>query len=527
MRCLTGSSEHREEWYMHFFTVVYMDRADLLSVYWYKGRTVNRELFEDVRQILERMKEYRICASYTGDIMCLTDERAFVEKLVLLGLQGTMIHTYDWPIQGGGSLEIEGGVCSQSAYFQQMSGVCFQDYDVWHSFSSTDPSEPVLLHKGLARKESVEIVAPSDSESRLIVVSFFGRSVLLSWLPLAITGYTVFYSAIENRQLYTWFVSMIQRQQYGLAKQQIAALEDYHTRQLALSSPLVADTVPSVCINAPTLALTDTVEEVTEVTEAKADVAPSASTTRSLQELESPTFWVRTFCELYVEESADHDTLLSEIYQDYLTFSDWGYRDKLVSMTAFVKTLRALGRFTIKRRSKGMTLVGHRSLVSQQEAMRDAVRHGQQSERNVLRYHTSREIQTIVGRYTDIIEECYPLCAREACLALHDMGLSLDSAILYSFCRIPGMTEQLKMYAEYVDGLLSQPLTMDHQTDYEGFRELTERCVLYYPFRLEGRKFAGAEGAITAPEEASEITLDEQFHGLSLTGVMEEEDSSS
>jgi hypothetical protein len=160
--------------------------------------------------------------------------------------------------------------------------------------------------------------------------------------------------------------------------------------------------------------------------------------------------------------------------------------------------------------------------------MRDAVRHGQQSERNVLRYRTPREIQAIVGQYTTLMEECHPICAREACLALHDMGLSLDSTILYSFCRIPGMTEQLKLYAEYVDGLLSQPLTMDHQTDYEGFRELTERCVLYYPFRLVGeREFDGAEGAITALEEAPEVTLDEQFHGLSLTGDMGEGDSSS
>jgi len=55
VRCLAPTSDHREEWFIHLFTVVYTDHADSLSIYWYKGRTVNREWFEDVRQILERM----------------------------------------------------------------------------------------------------------------------------------------------------------------------------------------------------------------------------------------------------------------------------------------------------------------------------------------------------------------------------------------------------------------------------------------------------------------------------------------
>jgi hypothetical protein len=437
---------------MHFFTVVYTNRTEVMSVYWYKCTTVNRELFEDVRHILERMKEYRICTAYTGDILCVSDERVFVEKLVLLGLQGDNIATYDWPIQDGGSLEIEGGTCSHSTYFQQMSGICFQDYDVWHSFSSTDPTDPVTLvtkQQGLTRIQPVETVVPHDTEARLIFVSFFGHSVLMPWFPLAVTGYTVFYSAIENRQLYTWFVSMVQQRQYGLAMQQIAALDYYHTQHPIISSPLAVnsldkDTVESAVHEVAPLDVVEAVESVESVD----NVTPSASTVRSLKDLESPTFWVHTFCDLYLEESTEHDTLLSEIYQDYLTFSDWGYRDKLVSMTAFVKTLRALGRFTIKRRSKGMTLVGYHSLVSQQEAMYRDVKHGQQSERNLLRYRTTREIQAIVGQYTELIEYCSPIYAREACLALHDIGLSLDDAVLYSFCRIPGITEQLTLYSE-------------------------------------------------------------------------------
>lgn len=510
MRCLAPSSDPRDEWFVHFFTVVYADRADALSVYWYKGRAVNRELFEDVRLILERMKEYRLCASYTGDVLCVSEERVFLEKLVLLGLQGCVTATYDWPLQSGGSLEIEGGVCLYPAYFQQMSGVCFQDYDVWHSFSSTDPSDPVTV---IAKQQSVASVAavtamvPREEEARLIFVSVFGHSVLMAWCPLAITGYSVFHCAIEERQLYTWFVSMVQQRQYALAKQQIAALDDYHTLHPVLTSPLAVSD-DSVVVDA-----VDAVDAVAEEME-KEEEAKRVFVLRSLQEVDSPMFWVHTFCDLYLEESAEYDTLLSEIYQDYLTFSEWGEREKLVSMTAFVKTLRATGRYTIKRRSKGMTLVGHCSLVSRQEALYEAVKHGQGYERNLLQYRSAQDIQTILGLYTELVEHCHPIYSREACVALHDRGLVLDDAILYSFCRIPGMTEQLKQYHDYLEALLARPLAMDHQTDCEDFRELAERCVLYYPFRLGANGFARP---VTALEEVPDVTLDEQFHGLRLS----------
>ena len=526
VRCLASPSEELGDgWYIHLFTVVYTERADTLSIYWYKSPNVNRELFKDMQLMLERMKEYRLCASYTGDVMCVPEERVFLEKLALLGLQMSTTTTYDWPLQCGGSLEIEGGVCSHPIYFQQMSGLCFQDYDVWHSFSSTDPSEPVRL---VPKHQAAPVapVEPVEEEARLMFVSVFGCSVLFAWFPLAITGYSVFHCAIENRQLYTWFVSMVQQRQYPLAKQQIAALEYYHIQHPVLSSPFVAPVPLEEVEKAEGTGKTEEAEEAegtgkteeTGETEEKSEIAVNgkAFVPRSLEELDSPVFWVRTFCELYLEESTDHDTLLSEIYQDYLTFSEWGEREKLVSMTAFIKTLRASGRYTIKRRSKGMTLVGHRSLVSQQGALRDAALRGQGYERNLLQYRSAQDMHVILANYEELIEYCSPIYSREACLVLHDRGLVLDDAILYSFCRIPGITEELAKYADYLDRLLARPLTMDHQTDYEEFRSFAEQCVLYYPFQLCEGRVVGQTGSVTAVEEAPEVTLDEQFHGLSL-----------
>jgi len=450
----------------------------------------------------------------------------FLEKLVLLGLKGDMTTTYDWALQGVGSLEIEGGVCSHPIYFQQMSGLCFQDYDVWYSFSSTDPSESVrLVPKHQRAMAPVTIVEPLEEEARLMFVSVFGCSVLFAWFPLAITGYSVFHCAIENRQLYTWFVSMVQQRQYALAKQQVSEVEYYHIQHPILSSPLVVP-VPLEAVEEEKQEGTEEIEgtqemEQTQEPQEKNEIEASekAFVPRSLEDLDSPVFWVRTFCELFLEESAEHDTLLSEIYQDYLTFSEWGYREKLVSMTAFIKTLRASGHYVIKRRSKGMTLVGHRSLVSQQKVLFDDALHGQGYERNLLQYRSAQDIQVILANYQELIAYCSPIYSREACLVLHHRGLVLDDAILYSFCRIPGVTEELAKYADYLDTLLARPLTMDHQTDYEDFRAFAEQCVLYYPFRL----CEGQTGHVTAVEEAPEVTLDEQFHGLSLTGVGSEE----
>lgn len=497
MRGLAPSVEPKEEWYVHFFTVAL--EPDSLTVFWYKDTQVYHAFFEDVRAILDKMKEYGLCHSFSGDVLCVPHERVFVEKLVLLGVTLPSV-SYDWKRLEGTSLSLEAGTCQLVSYFQDMMPLLFQEYDAWYSFSSTDPVQEVTVVSKTSAfvTPMTPITSISDAEKRLLYISFLGHTLLLAWVPLQITHYSVFESSLENSLLYQWFLTMVQKRHYALAKQQLGALDYYHTHHPDVMSIAVA--------------VGDTMTQVTEV--ASLEETDTKNTLFYATPPASPTYWANLFCELYVEASAEHDTLLSEIYQDYLTVSGWSGRDKLLSMTAFVKFLRSLGRYTIKRRSKGLTLVGHRSLVSQQTVMYHAVQHGQGYERNLLTYRTLLEIQTILEQYDALLTTDAPY-RREACLALHDRGLQLDESVLSSFCDVPHMMEELARYSIYLTKVLSQPLGLDRQAHFLAFRQLSEECVLYYPFVIRD----SLARTINAMEELSDVRLEDQFHGLSLTGM--------
>jgi hypothetical protein len=253
---------------------------------------------------------------------------------------------------------------------------------------------------------------------------------------------------------------------------------------------------------------------VTPVTPAPSATALENEVVESVPSVDvvlTPTAWLGLFADWYLEPSAENDILMSEAYQEYLTASGWTGQ-KVVTMTAFMKAIRARPGCVIKRRSKGMTLVGHRSLVSRQEELFHAVAHGQKSERNLLHYRSVKEIQEILGSYRELIETCGDVPhVREACLLLHDTGLTLNRALITHFVAIPLVAEHLLAYATYVASLLTRPFTIDHQADCEVFRELAQSCVLYYPFCYR------VESVAVEGEGEGEVTLDEQFQGLNIT----------
>jgi hypothetical protein len=478
---MESESVEQEEWYFHLFTMVYAADPHTLQLYWYKDRSVHRPLFDDMSIILPRMKEYGLCVEYTGEVFCVSDERPFVETLVLLGVQ--ISDPVQWSLREGKTLPFHHGTCVAPAPFHDMAAICFQEFDVWHSFSWKDPSEPMTL---LTKDEGVAPTMVPCPPKGLVFVDFLERSFLSTFLNLHAVPSRDIATSIHPTILHQWFLSMVQKGQYAEAASMIDKLRDH---QVYFMTPVPAPAP------APAPAPVEVKEEPTQ------NVAPTAS----------PPTWITLFADWYLEPSADRDILMSEAYQDYLTASGWTGQ-KVVTMTMFMKAIRARPGCVIKRRSKGMTLVGHRSLVGRQEELFHAVAHGQKSERNLLHYRSVKEIQEILGLYQGVIEVCGDVPhVRETCLLLHDTGLTLNRTLIAHFVAIPLVAEHLSAYAAYIESLLTRPFMIDHQADCEVFRELAQSCVLYYPFcyRVEATEVEG--------EGEGEVTLDEQFQGLTLS----------
>jgi hypothetical protein len=200
------------------------------------------------------------------------------------------------------------------------------------------------------------------------------------------------------------------------------------------------------------------------------------------KEIES-TKRIRIFCDLFLEPNKDSDILLSEIYQEYCIASNWT-NNSMLSMSNFIKTLRSLHKYPIKRRSKGMMIIGYHSLVSQQQRMLNEIINNQQ-ERNILQYISPNDMKEIVYQYQEQIFSINQPYVRECFLLLYNTSTPLHAMTFSYFSSIPQLQPFLEKYAVYVERNISKPLRMNPSNDVELFRELSQECMLYFPFHID------------------------------------------
>jgi hypothetical protein len=211
-----------------------------------------------------------------------------------------------------------------------------------------------------------------------------------------------------------------------------------------------------------------------------------------------PTEWVNLFCDLYLEETKGSDILLSDIYQSYLTASSWT-NTPTISMAGFIKRLRALNRFTIKRRSKGMMAIGWSCIVSSQEEFYNGVRKGQFYKRQLLHYLPIIEFYPLIPTDKATIDMYGQEYAREALVLLKLSSVPINYQTVAQFCSIPQIASQLPFYAKYIDNVIKeydemrQQLREDKrkakgngisQKVLEEYRDFTAKCTIYFPFNI-------------------------------------------
>lgn len=461
-----------EKMYIHFYTVA--TGSDTQDIFWYCNDTENIELFSDIKHYAHTLKSYGHYTTYTGDIFVVKNLHKFKEILILLGAEE--VDKSVWPLANDATKEVHTWKVSQTTKFNELFDICFQDYEITNSFSS-EPSlaknriemDELICNKNTAVHNFNEIIfgKSTDKNNHLIEVTFGPVKTFMKFYEFNQLPYRTIKSKLDSTILMDWFNTLVKKSEYQTACTTINKLMEFNSKE--------EDTGPE--------GEDDEADDVTVLTEAESSKI-------------SHNEWINLFCDLYLEENKTSDILLSDIYQMYVTASSWT-NTAIVSMATFIKRLRALNKFTIKRRAKGMMVIGYSCLVGQQSEIFQQVKKGQLYKRQLFRYKSDIEIQSILKNSANEIQNIGHKYTREVFILLNGTR-KLDYQTVAQFASIPQISTQLPLYAEYIESIIKttpiyetlpngtkvRKFNTEVQKPLEDFRELGNKCTLYYPFVL-------------------------------------------
>ncbi len=421
--------------YIHLYTTATSTSSDEtrseLHLWWSTHTQEDKALFEDFEHLLQKYKEYGCIATYTGDIMKIQDEKAFLEQLILMGVTIPPDVTAI-ALQDGSSIPLQHGITSFEEQFNGLFGICLGDYDIQHTFSSDKAP-----------------ATPKESQGNgLLRIPFLSTVLYTTRIPLQRIAYTTLSLRTEQSAVTKWLHYMTSKKTNTSYDETYAILEKLYKH--------------------------------TNTEEAHASVSGDA-TAPLAKETSDDRVWVKEFCDLYMEKDEKADTLLSDIYQQYVTASSWTNTDTL-GLAAFIKCLKELPQFTVKRKSKGMVVTGYKCLVAHQEALFKNASRGQLCERNLLRYLNEIDIHTIHGA---IMKLNLPAITHQAdymaaSALLGRAHCTLTKTMLDQFIHNPWNAPSLPQYSEYVQSVLAAHKPLEKSM--ELFKEVSSKCVLFFPF---------------------------------------------
>lgn len=447
-----------EKMYIHFYTVA--SEQDTLDIFWYCNDTENIELFSDVKYLFNKMKTYGQYTTYTGYVFVAKNLHKFKEILILVGTEDS--DTTFWTLQDDKSLPVNTCKIKSASKFYELFDVCFEDYEIINSFSS----EPTLSKNRIEMDEFItnKPLTYDNNNNSLILVHFNGEKYPMPYYKFNQIQYSTIKSKVGDNILSNWFRLVVEKNTYKTAFNTIHKLINYNEKE------------------------EDTTTVIEEEEKDDATVIVEQESAKI-----SHDEWIKLFCDLYLEDSKGSDLLLSDIYQMYLTASGWT-QTATVTMATFIKRLRNMNKFIIKRRAKGMMVIGVSCLVNQQPDLFVSVKNGQAYSRQLSHYKSDIEINSILTKYKDDIERIGLKYTREAFILLNDSNIKLDYQTVAQFVSIPQMSTQLKPYSEYIESVLNnvteteindkrvRKFNIEFYKSLKEFRELCTKCVLYFPF---------------------------------------------
>ncbi len=432
-----------DKMYIHFYTIptqTTTPKGDL-NIYWYASPTENTNLFNDFHTLLKKMKQYT-SVQYTGDIFSITSLQQFKESLILLGVKDvlTPCEVLKINLQDGTTIDMNLHIINNVPHFNDMFDICFQNCDFHHSFSDENDTNTEL----------------NDTHWQLICVenAFTYSNFYLHTVELNTIAFKKINSSIDVFTLNGWFNTLIKNNQYSSAINFLNTLTEFNKDI-----------------------------EITTTTQEEVDDGVSVQESVSTAKI-SKTDWIKLFCDLYLEEEKTTDILLSDVYQEYVTASGWS-DTPIVTMAVFIKQLRSLNKYNIKRRSKGMMLIGHTSLVSSQSDFKKMLLNGNLSNRSLFKYQHPSEVRKIIISNESKIKSLGHPYAREVVFLLNGTGLTLDYQTVAQFCSIPQLRSELEKISSYIDKNLDDEqvkLEISKGNIFLNFRKTADECLIYFPF---------------------------------------------
>lgn len=420
--------------YAHIYTASTSEEE--LQIWWYFVPDSNSKLFEDFQSILKMYMKLQQIKTYTGDILKIKDEKTFVEQLILMGvtIPATLFNTL---LQDKSVLKLNYGTTRFVNEFNDLYSVCFVDYDILETFSS----------------DTVNSISTGIKSNEIIHINLFNKHFYSPKFKLNCIAYDTLVLNTSNEILINWFKYFNDKSYFnkeeGIAKYN--AMCDILTRLFN--------------------------ESITKSTE---DTGDKEEVAEEKEEKSEYKLWIEEFCDLYGEKDEKVDTLLSDIYEQYLTASSWT-KTETIGMSQFIKYIKKMPQFIIKRKSKGMMVIGYKFLVNQQENMYNKTKDGQMCERNLLRYMnelTIRDINVSIQKLynPEIIKEKYYL---EATCLLSKLDCKLTKTMLDQFINNPYIAPSLPHYSRYINEVLNNPKSTTHMDIY---RAISSKCIIYLPF---------------------------------------------
>ncbi len=442
--------------YIHIYTTTTSD--DELHVWWLSVDQKSVELLDDFHMIFHKMKSYGLIKTYTGDILDVDNLEIFDEKIILMGVnvppETTLIK-----LQDGTELTIKHGTTKFINRFNDLYGICCADYDIINTFSYDDP-QYVAESAEIVRSTMPRMIPITDN---LISVSIMNKTVYMPHIQLDRIQYNIFKINTSNAIMKNWFGYFINTQNKDLYDAACGILESMKVSQ---SSAI-------------------TVEHQED--------AVTTEPVKSANQL-----WVEEFCKLYAEKDEKSDTLLSEAYQQYVTASSWTGTET-VSMSQFIKYVKEMPIFTIKRKSKGMVVTGFKFVINLHQDWHNKVRNGHLNERNLLFNIDQRSL--FISKYDynkrlaemNLVDGEYYL---EAYVLLRNIFNSKNiKTIIQQFVKNPLIAPSLPLFSNYLKEYSDNPFSKE---SLNALYDMSRKVVLLNPFAKITQTSANTFGNISS-----------------------------
>lgn len=417
-----------DKMYIHIYTLTFHNNEN--HMFWYSTTELNNELFDDLYKVLVILKQLKICNCFSCEIVEIDNILAFKDKLILLDVEYEC--ECDVLLKNNNTIKMNCCKIKDMNNFNTSYIILFDDTSIYSTYGDNENNKCLL----------------DLTDMRLIYFKIFNKNIIIPRMDFNHLEYKYIKSNIDNSILYKWYCNMNEKN-YDEMVQKFLKIQFINEN--------IDKTDTNVNIN-------------------KSDDVNQIEIKYSPNSIIDSSEWIHLFCKLYLEEDTTCDIIFSQIYQDYCIASKWT-NTPTVSLHEFIKKLRGLNKYTIKRCSKGMVIVGHKSLVSKQKDLSYTYNN------NLSVWLTKGQLSEYIKefeKYNNLVGNINHKYGKEVFCLLNNYAYkfteNLNYQIIDQFCSIPEISGEIIKFSEWMN------LKLKSENDSFPIFEPNVTCNIYFPF---------------------------------------------